>query len=1062
MPALTARAWHPRTPTLATPNASLAGVSRFGRNPRTIGRESAERQGRSLGERFRPRIWQTGVMDGSGTSKEVPPKQDSISAWQDWRMQRFPQLMRRRVEDILLVSSAYDAFSLQEDGLLTEALHADFTDLGLTHVPNITRVSTAEAALAAIREQHFDFIITMLRVGDMDVFSFSRAVRQFAPDLPIVLLVSSNWELTRVSQQRDKLDVDDIYIWHGDTKIFVAIIKCLEDRWNVEHDTRLARVGTIILVEDSIRFRSSLLPIMYTELVKQTRSVMADGINRMHRLLRTRARPKILVAETFEKGMEYYTRYHRYLFGVIADVSFPRGGKIDPQAGIDFIRQVTADYPDMPALLQSSDLANRAVAESIGAKFLHKRSATLLEDVREFMLENFGFGDFVFRMPNGEEVGRAFDLRSLPQVLARVPAEAIEFHARRNHFSNWLRARTEYELAQRLRPRKVSEFGDVEALRQYLIRECNDALRANRRGMIEDFSRERFDAGSRFARIGGGSLGGKARGLAFVDALLTGTDLKREFPGISIQVPRSVVIGTDVFDEFLEANRLRMMALRTNDDEWLTWAFLTAKLPEEVVRDLRAFLESVKGPIAVRSSSLLEDSQYHPFAGIYETHMIPNNSADGRVRLAQLCDAIKLVYASTFATSARRYLSMTPHRIEEEKMAVVLEPVVGARHGEYFYPNFAGVARSYNYYPFGEMRPEEGIALVALGLGKTVVDGEAALRFSPAHPQVQPQLALGEEFLKQSQRTFYAIDLMHPDGAVDRERLRGLVKLDIDQAQLHGTLAPLASVWSRENQAFYDGLYCPGIPVVTFGQILKSDLFPLAAILRRLLRIGQAGMNRAVEIEFAVNLDANPKELAVLQLRPCMGSDGEIDQVDLGDHTGDEVLCHSPRALGNGVIDSVHDIVYVKPHAFDARRTAEIAGELAGLNQALLAANRSCMLIGPGRWGSSRPALGIPVNWGDISAARIIVETTLDNFLVEPSQGSHFFQNLVSFGIAYLTVEPHAKQGSIDWNWLESQPAERETPFLRHIRLPQPMEARIDGRSSRAVVLKRTRRVALE
>jgi CheY-like chemotaxis protein len=993
------------------------------------------------------------------SSKEIAPKQDSISAWQDWRMQRFPQLMRRRVEEILLVSSAYDAFSLQEDGLLTEALYADYTDLGLTHAPNLTRVSTAEAALAAIREQNFDFIITMLRVGDMDVFSFSRAVRQFAPGLPIVLLVSSNWELTRVSQQRDKLDVDDIYVWHGDTKIFLAIIKCLEDRWNVEHDTRLARVGTIILVEDSIRFRSSLLPIMYSELVKQTRSVMADGINRMQKLLRMRARPKILVAETFEAGMELYNRYHKYIFGVIADVSFPRHGQVDPQAGIEFIRRVKADYPDTPALLQSSDLANRAVAEAIGARFLHKRSATLLEDVREFMLNNFGFGDFVFRMPDGEEVGRAFDLRSLVQALGRVPGESIDFHARRNHFSNWLRARTEFELAQRLRPRRVSEFRDVEALRHYLIRECNDALRANRRGIVEDFASERFDAGSRFARIGGGSLGGKARGLAFVDAMLTGTDLKREFPGITVHVPRSVVIGTDVFDEFLEANRLRVMALRTDDDEWLTWAFLTAKLPDGVVRDLQTFLQSVNGPIAVRSSSLLEDSQYHPFAGIYETHMIANNSPDPRVRLAQLCDAIKLVYASTFSSSARRYLGLTPHRIEEEKMAVVLEPVIGSRYLDYFYPNFAGVARSYNYYPFGQMRPEEGVAMVALGLGKTVVDGEAALRFSPAHPQVLPQLALGEKFLNQSQRTFYAIDMAHPDGGGERDSMRGVVRLDLDLAQAHGTLAALASVWSRENQAFHDGLYRPGIPVVTFAHVLKSDLFPLAAILRRLLRIGQAGMNRPVEIEFAVNLDASPQELAVLQLRPCIGSTGDSDPIELGDCQGAEVLCHSPRALGNGVFDTVRDIVYVKPQSFSTARTREIAGELANLNEALLAANRPCLLIGPGRWGSSTLALGIPVSWADISAARIIVETTLDNFTVEPSQGSHFFQNLVSFGIAYLTVDPQVEQGFIDWTWLTHQPAERETQYLRHVRLDQPLEARVDGRTSQAVVLKRTRRL---
>ena len=990
------------------------------------------------------------------------PRRDLETAWQDWRLKRLPHLMRRRVEEILLVSSVYDAFSLEEDGLLTEAIYSEYTDLGLTHAPNVTRVSTGEAALAALREDHFDLVITMLRLGDMDVFRFSQAVRHYAPDLPIVLLIGSNWELARVTQQRHKLSVDGIYVWHGDTKIFLAIIKTLEDRWNAEHDARVAGVATIILVEDSVRFRSSLLPIIYTELVKQTRAVMADGINRMHKLLRMRARPKVLVAETYEEGMELYNRFQKYLFGVIADVSFPRGGKQDPRAGIDFIQHVKAAYPDTPALLQSSDPANRVLAEAIGAQFLHKRSATLLEDVRGFMLNNFGFGDFVFRLPDGREVGRASDLRSMVRALAEVPAEAVEYHARRNHFSNWLRARTEFALARRLRPRRASDFRDVESLRRYLIAAFMQAVRGNRRGMIEDFSRDRFDAGSRFARIGGGSLGGKARGLAFVDALLAGTELERELGGVDIHVPRSVVIGTDVFDEFLESNRLRLAALRTNDDQWLTWAFLTAKLPDPVVRDLQVYLECVQQPIAVRSSSLLEDSVYHPFAGVYATHMIPNAHADARIRLAQLCDAIKLVYASTYSSAARRYLEATPHRIEEEKMAVVLQPVVGAARGGYFYPDFAGVARSYNYYPFGHMRPEDGVALVALGLGKTVVDGGMAFRFSPAHPHVLPQLTDGKAFINLSQRTFWAVDRRHPERGPGVDPDQTLASLDLTSAEEHGTLAPLVSVWSPEDQAFYDGIYRPGIRVITFAHILKADLFPLAAILRRLLQVGQSGMNRPVEIEFAVNLDRQPTEFAILQVRPSVRGDEDMDPIEVGDCAPEEALCFSPKALGNGVIDGVRDIVYVKPERFDPTRTREIAAQLGMLNETLLAANRPYLLIGPGRWGSSTPTLGIPVNWGQISAARLIVETTLEHFTVDPSQGSHFFQNLVSFGIAYLTIDVRTNRGGIDWPWLRAQPATREAEFVRHLELAQPLQARIDGRSSQAVVLKRARGVAAE
>lgn len=986
---------------------------------------------------------------------------DEKTAGHDWRLGRFPNLMLHRVEEILLVSSPYDSFILEEDGLLTEMIFSEYSDLGLTHAPNVTRVSTGEEALEAIRTFDFDLVITMLRLGDMDTLKFSQSVHEIDPDLPVVLLIANEWELARATEQRRDLNVDGVYVWHGDTKIFLAIIKVLEDRWNAPRDTRIGGVGTIILVEDSVRFRSSILPIMYTELVKQTRAVMADGINRMQKLLRMRARPKILVAETYEQAQELYEQYRKYLFGIITDVSFPRDGQMAQHAGIDFIRHVKHEFPDTPVLLQSSDLANRELAESIGASFLHKRSATLLEDMRNFMLKNFGFGDFVFRMPDSREVARAAELRSMAQALEDVPAESVEFHARRNHFSNWLRARTEFSLARLLRPRRVSEFDDLESLRHYLVTAFQEAIRANRRGLVEDFSSKRFDTGCRFARIGGGSLGGKARGLAFVDALLAAANIEREFPEIQINVPRSVVIGTDVFDEFLESNRLRLLALRTNNDEWLTWAFLTAKLPERVVDDLRAFLRTVREPVAVRSSSLLEDSQYHPFAGVYATHMIPNNHDDERVRLAQLCDAIKLVYASTFYAAARRYLDATPHRIEEEKMAVILQPIVGTQRDRYYFPSFAGVARSYNYYPFGRMRPEDGVASVCLGLGRTVVDAGPALRFCPAHPQVLPQLAEGEDFINQSQRTFFAIDVGKSDTPASAHLSDNLVELDLDVAETLGALAPVGSTWSPENEAMYDGIYRPGVRVVTFAHILKAEIFPLAKILQRLLEIGRAGMNQALEIEFAVDLDAQPKAFSILQMRPCMGGD-DSEPIDIGEFRREDVVCYSPNALGNGIIDGVRDIIFVKPETFDPGQTPQIAAEIGDLNRKLLRENRPCILIGPGRWGSSTRWLGIPVQWGQISAARVIVETMLENFAADPSQGSHFFQNLTSFGIAYLTVDPRIDAGFIDWEWLESLPHEYDSTFVRHVCLTEPVQGCVDGRSSHAVVLKRPRHLAFD
>lgn len=980
---------------------------------------------------------------------------DEEASGHGWRRGRFPTLMLRRIQRVLLVSSPYDAFILEEDGLLTELIYAEYLDLGLTHAPIITRVSTGEEALESIRTQPCDLVITLLRLGDMDVARFADAVRRIRPELPVVLLVANDWELARLTQHGRPRNIDGIYVWHGDTKVFLAIVKVIEDRINVERDVRVGDVGVIILVEDSVRFRSSLLPIIYSQLVQQTRAVMADSLNHMDKLLRLTARPKVLVAETFEQGIDLFDRFAPNLSGVICDVSFPRNGVEDMRAGIDFIRQIKASLPDVPALLQSSDESNRARAEEIGARFLHKRSTTLFEDVQQFMVENFGFGAFVFRMPDGSEVARAGDLRSMAEVLAWVPLESIEYHARNNHFSNWLRARTEFALARRLRPRRVSEFGDLENLRRYIIRSIQDTMRANRRGVVEDFDPERFDAGVGFARIGGGSLGGKARGLAFVDALLARATLDQEFPGIQIRVPRSVVIGTDLFDEFLRANELRPDTLAGCDDATIARRFREAVLPETVREDLEAFLQTVRDPIAVRSSSLLEDSQYHPFAGVYATHMLPNADPDGGVRLAQLQDAIKLVYASVFFGPARRYLEATPHRFDEEKMAVVLQPVVGARHGEVFYPSFSGVVRSYNYYPLEPMKPEDGVASVALGLGRIVVDGGATLRFCPAYPRVLPELALGEDFINQSQRRFHAIAL-HCREPLDYARDACIVELDLADAERHGTLQLVGSVWSSDEQRFSDGVHRPGVRVVTFAHILKNDAFPLAAILRRLLEIGRMGMNGPVEIEFAANLDSEPREFAVLQIRPCQGGIGD-DEIDLGDLCPDELLCRSPRALGHGLVVNLRDVVYVKPTTFDPMHSPSIAHQIAEFNARLLAENRPYVLLGPGRWGSSHASLGVPVNWSQICAARIIVETTLDDFLVEPSQGSHFFQNLTSFGIAYLTINPFSNEGFVDWQWLDSLPAMGETAFVRHVRLEQPLEARLNGERSEGAILKAAR-----
>lgn len=975
------------------------------------------------------------------------------------RSRGMPDLMLRRAERILLVSTPYDAYALEEDGLLSELIFTEYLDLGLSHPPRVVRASSGAEAEGVLREHQFDLIITMLQIGDMDIFRFAEIVRGIVPQTPLVLLIANELELTRLGRRRAQIDADEMYVWNGDAKLFLAIVKALEDCWNVEHDTRVGEVGVIILIEDSVRYRSALLPNMYSELVGQTRSVMIDGLNRMQRLSRMRARPKILVAKNYEEALELHEKYHDHLLGVVTDVSFKRDGKSCPTAGIDFIRYVQASRPDVPAVVQSSDPRNRALAQEVGVTFLHKKSRTLMRDLRQFMVDNFGFGDFIFRLADRTEVGRAANLREMPSVLSSIPIESIEYHADNNHFSNWLRARCEFELANRLRPIQVSEFRDSEDLRRYLITEFRAVLRDSRRGAIEDFARDRYDESTSCARIGGGSLGGKARGLAFMNTLLVGEDVAAGLDRVRVYVPRSLVLATHIFDEFIESNGLRTQTLYDASDEWIRRAFLKAQLPGHVVDDLRAFLTIERGPIAARSSSLLEDSQYHPFAGVYDTYMLPNNDPDDDVRLEQLCDVVRLVYASTFFVEARTYLEATAHRLEEESMAVILQPLVGSKHERYFYPSFAGVVRSYNFYPFGHVKPEDGVANVALGLGQLVVEGGESLRFCPTHPKVLPQLDSPKLFLRQSQRDFLALDLERPaNRAIEKSPI---VSLDLEAAERHGTLQPVGSVWSADNNSFYDGIYRAGARVVTFAHVLKADVFPLAETLTRILELGRRGMSGPVEIEFAVNLDSHPREFAVLQIRPY-GVGGGSDSVDLGEIERSKLLADSNMALGNGVVDGVRDIIYVRPETFDAARTVEIAGEIAELNQAVRIKSRSSLLIGPGRWGSSNPWLGIPVTWGQISSARVIIETSLDNFVVDPSQGSHFFHNLTSMGIAYLTVSPHNGAGRLDWSWLDCQPVERETELVRHVRLEAPVQVRIDGRSSRGVVLKRSLGVAAD
>ncbi len=965
----------------------------------------------------------------------------------------FHNLMPKRVEHLLLVSSLYELFVLEEEGLLSELITQEYSDLRLSHAPRVSRVSTGKDAIEFIQEQPVDLVITMASHAHRNLLEFAQKVKEIREDLPVVVLASEPRELARHPELGESPYVDRTFVWSGDPRILLAIIKFVEDNLNAEHDTQVGDVRVIILVENSVRFYSAYLPLIYSEVVHLTRSLIAEGINVTQQLLRLRARPKIMLAETFEEACELYEKYHDYLLGVISDVRFPKSGKLDDQAGIQFVRLIRGEAPYLPVALQSSDTSFRAVADELRVSFLNKQSPSLLADLRWFLKNNLGFGDFVFVMPDRREIGRASDLQSFAEQIERVPDECLVLHAKSNHFSNWLMARTEFELATRIRPRKVTDFPTVAQMRAYLVETLAESRERTQSGVIADFSARRLRFPASFMRIGGGSIGGKARGLAFVNALIRRHNLRHRFDGVYVSVPNSAAIGTDVFDTFLDENNLHGLVARETKDERIARAFLGAKLPKDIHADLTVFLEHVQYPLAVRSSSLLEDSPDRPFAGVYTTHMIPNNHINPGVRRDQLCDAIKLVYASTFFTPARRYLGATGRHAEEEKMGVILQELVGSAHDGRFYPTFSGVARSYNYYPTGRLKPEDGVAAVALGLGKMVCEGGQSLIFSPAVPTMLPQFPTTEDLLSFSQRDFYALDIRHPDVYPTPDANANLLRPGLDVAEADGTLAPIGSVYSPENDAVYDGIHREGTRLVTFAHVLKSDLFPLADILRLLLEIGVDGMACPIEIEFAVDMDARPMEFGFLQMRPIISQEESVD-ASLEDLDTTNAICYSPLALGNGRMSAIRDIVYVRRDTFDAGQTRQIAAELARINDGLLKTNRRCLLIGPGRWGSADRWLGIPVRWEQISSAQVIVETSLDDFMITPSQGTHFFQNLTSLGVGYFTVDPATGQGSIDWDWLASQKAVTETRFVRHIRVPKQLDVRLDGRSRQGVVFK--------
>jgi CheY-like chemotaxis protein len=973
------------------------------------------------------------------------------------RFQRFQDLMRHRIHDILLVSSMYDSFILAEDGRLHESLVSEYLGLNLTDAPGITRVSSAREAVSMVRrENRFNLVICSLRMEDMDALEFARSLRKHDKDVPLVLLTYDYQQLSSLMARLDFSIFDKVFVWQGDFRILLTIIKLIEDKLNVRHDTELVGVQSIILIEDNVRFYSSYLPIIYTELMRHSQELISEGVNPAHRLLRRRARPKILHCVTYEEAWDLYSRYHQNILGVVSDIQFPRKGESDPHAGLELARNVKEIHPDIPILLQSHDPSNQALADEVGASFLLKNSATLLEELRRFMISRFSFGDFVFLLPDGSEVGRAHDLRSLEKELARVPAESLLYHGERNDFSNWLKARTEFLLAYRLRPQKVSDYDSIEDMREYLINSVRQLRLIHRRGIVVDFDPATFDPSNTYARIGGGSLGGKGRGLAFVNTMVHTYLLHDRFEAVDVSVPPMVILGTEVFERFIRENELLDLALTSGDDGKIERRFLSARLPDGVVTALRSYLELASYPLAVRSSGLLEDSQFLPFAGVYRTYMLPNNHADLEARLEELTSAVKRVYASTYSKKAKAYIRATPYRLEEEKMAVIVQKMVGQVHENRFYPAFSGVANSHNFYPVSPMKPSDGIVSMALGLGPMVLEGGKSLRFCPKYPERPLQFSTVDEMLKNSQKSFFALGLPDAEAQGDHRSEFALVQLGLDVAEQDGMLGPLASTYSHENHRVSDGISRVGVRIVSFASVLKQKVFPLAEILQLLMRFGSRGMGTDVEIEFAVNLPGNkedPVELGVLQMRPMVIS-REPGELTISESDPRRMLCKSRHVLGHGLTRNIHDIVYVDFDRYDRAASHEVAQEVARFNSEMSDGQVPYLLIGVGRWGTADPWLGIPVDWESISGARVIVEAGFKDMPVTPSQGTHIFHNLISFQVGYFTVNSTRKDEFVDWNWLGSLPAVSEGRFTRHVRLERPLVVQMDGRRHKGVILK--------
>src|SRR6056297_1125826 len=968
----------------------------------------------------------------------------------------FKRLMTNRVGNILLVCSKYDKFMLEEDGRIDELLFQEYVSLNLRYPPKFTQVSTAKDAFRILEKHSFDLIITMLNIGDINAIELAGKIKQTYPSKPIIVLTPISTRETMVKLRNTDLSaIDYVFSWQGNPNILLAMVKLIEDRMNVAYDVNTVGVQTVVLVEDSVRYYSSYLPMIYRTLFRQARCLMTEGLNEWQQTMRMRGRPKIMLARTYEEALQLYTTYKHNLLGIISDITYKKDGEMDKHAGLKLCEHIRSENKELPILIQSSHLDHEPDALSYSASFIYKHSKTLLKELKEYIRLNYGFGDFVFRDPiTLAPIMRAHDLWNLQHRLMEVPDESLKFHIENNDISKWLKARALFTLANYLRPKQLSDFRDVQEAKEFIVNAIKDFRIQEGRGTIAEFQRDRFDEISFFSRIGSGSLGGKGRGLAFIDLQLKHKRISYKYPGVVVTIPRTVVLTTQVFDDFMEENSLYEVALTEHSDEELLEAFLEAHMPQRLNEDLAAILGVVTKPLAVRSSSLLEDSHYQPFAGIYDTFMLPNNHTQFEHRFQDLSNAVKSVFASTYYKSSKDYMHASGNMVEEEKMGVIIQEITGQVYDNLCYPNISGVARSLNFYPVENETPNGGIANIAFGLGKTVVDGGISLRFSPSSPKKIMQLSSIDSALKETQKEFYAVD-MSPDSFCARSSDGACIqRYDLSQAESHGSLKFLASTYDFQNHVLRDGTSYEGKRVLTFASILKYKMFPLAEIIKDLLEMGQTAINTPIEIEFAVDLDTPANQPAVfsfLQIRPIVEG-SEPEDIDISEELPEETLIYSNKAMGNGMYEELYDLVYIKPETFNPSHTKTMAEMIGELNERFEKEQRGYILVVPGRLGSSDPWLGIPIAWSQISCARVIVEMGLSNFRVDPSQGTHFFQNLTSLQNAYLTVNPFMKDGIFNEDYLNTQEAEFENKFIRQVHFENPMCVKIDGKTSRGLI----------